>query len=267
MKTWKNALRFIASQPILQPAWNTLYKICLTGMNIGPAKDPANSGEAFVLRQMCAQLPVRSTPVIFDVGANIGDYTWEALRIFGPHSRIYCFEPATRTFERLRARFTSHANVRMQNIGFSNSARQAALYSDTECSGIASLYDRDLRSAGRQYSASESVCLETLDGFCAAQRLEAIDLLKLDVEGHELSVLAGASRMLREKRIRWIQFEFGGCNVDSRTYLKDFFELLNRDYQLSRILRSGVAPIRSYREMPEICVTANYLAVLRENKI
>ena len=267
MRTFKNSLRSIASQPVLQPAWNALHKICLTGMNVGPANDPANSGEAAVLRRIASELPPNSLPVVFDVGANVGDYAFEVLNSLGPAAQLFCFEPARCTFDRLSARFDSNPRVRLHNIGFSSSAGEAALYSDVECSGIASMYDRDLSSARKQYTGSETIRLETIDGFCEAQRIHRIHLLKLDVEGHELCALAGAATMLREKRIRWIQFEFGGCNVDSRTYLKDFFDLLNREYRLSRILRSGLAPIQSYRDMPEIFITTNYLAALREESI
>jgi FkbM family methyltransferase len=236
-------------------------------MNIGPANDPANSGEAFVLQRIASELKQNSIPVVFDVGANVGEYAFEVLNILSPAAQLHCFEPAKWTFDRLRTRFGSNPRVHLHNIGFSASAGEAALYSDTECSGIASMYDRDLSSVGRQYAGSESIRLDTIDAFCEAQRIERIHLLKLDVEGHELCALTGAARMLREKRIKWIQFEFGGCNIDSRTYLKDFFDLLNADYQLSRILRSGLAPIQTYREMPEIFVTTNYLAALREESI
>lgn len=41
------------------------------------------------------------------------------------------------------------------------------------------------------------------------------------VEGHELDVLAGAEEAL--KSVQLVQFEFGGCNIDTRTYFQDFF--------------------------------------------
>ena len=53
--------------------------------------------------------------------------------------------------------------------------------------------------------------------------MEDIDLLKLDVEGHELEVLRGGVRMFAQRRVKMVSFEFGGCNIDSRTYFRDFY--------------------------------------------
>ena len=50
-----------------------------------------------------------------------------------------------------------------------------------------------------------------------------IDLLKLDVEGNELLALKGLSDSI--EYIKIIQFEFGGSNIDSRTYFQDFYYL------------------------------------------
>ena len=46
--------------------------------------------------------------------------------------------------------------------------------------------------------------------------------MKIDVEGHELDVLKGFGELI--KKVRLIQFEFGGTNIDSKTYLRDFWE-------------------------------------------
>ena len=53
-----------------------------------------------------------------------------------------------------------------------------------------------------------------------------IDLMKVDVEGHELEVFKGAVGMLAQGKIKRIQFEYGGCNIDSRVLLKNLFDFL-----------------------------------------
>ena len=58
--------------------------------------------------------------------------------------------------------------------------------------------------------------------------------------------------------------EFGGCNIDSRTYFQDFFYTLHPNYRLHRILRNGIVPIEHYRGTQEIFVTTNFVAVSRE---
>ena len=85
----------------------------------------------------------------------------------------------------------------------------------------------------------------------------------MDIEGHELSALKGAKEMLEGKKIRFIQFEFGGTNVDSRTYFQDFWYLLSKNYTIYRIVKDGLHLIPKYKETQEIFTTINYLAELK----
>jgi hypothetical protein len=82
----------------------------------------------------------------------------------------------------------------------------------------------------------------------------------MDVEGNELKVLNGSKGMLNEGKIDFIQFEFGGCNIDSRTYFQDFFYLLKERYRIYRIIGDGLYEIRQYREQFEIFTTTNFFA-------
>ncbi|MGH2882640.1 MAG: FkbM family methyltransferase, partial [Solirubrobacteraceae bacterium] len=86
-----------------------------------------------------------------------------------------------------------------------------------------------------------------------------IDLLKLDIEGAELAALRGAERLLAERRVGLIQFEYGLPGMAARVYLRDFFELLD-GWEIHRIVSDGTVPIR-YHERFEILYTANYLAI------
>lgn len=83
----------------------------------------------------------------------------------------------------------------------------------------------------------------------------------MDIEGHELYALKGASTLLSEKRISNIQIEFGGCNIDSRTYFKDFWNLLHNDFNVYRVLQDGLWEITKYSERLECFVTSNFLFV------
>jgi hypothetical protein len=49
-------------------------------------------------------------------------------------------------------------------------------------------------------------------------------MVKMDIEGHELTALKGFGAALDVARV--LQFEFGGCNIDSRTYFQDFWYFL-----------------------------------------
>ena len=108
---------------------------------------------------------------------------------------------------------------------------------------------------------SEEIKLSTLDVYCSANKIDRIHFLKLDIEGHELKALNGAKRMIDSKNIDIIQFEFGGANIDSRTYFQDFFYLLKDNYSIYRIVKDGLFEMPIYKETYEVFLTINYLAV------
>jgi len=62
-------------------------------------------------------------------------------------------------------------------------------------------------------------------------------------------------------RVGVVQFEFGGCNIDTRTFLQDFWYLLTgAGYRLHRLGPNGLTPVDRYRETDEVFVTTNYFA-------
>lgn len=162
--------------------------------------------------------------VVFDVGANVGDWTALALRI-NSHLTIHCFEPSCATYQRLLARTPSQ--VICNNFGLSSRVEERTLFVFENHSGCNSLYRRQGLEDGwglATQKREETIHLETIDDYCQIHGVQAIDFLKVDVEGHELEVFKGAKGMLSRGTIKYIQFEYGGCNIDARVLLKDIFE-------------------------------------------
>lgn len=67
-----------------------------------------------------------------------------------------------------------------------------------------------------------------MDFFCKINKLTGIDFLKIDAEGAECFILKRAQELLNNKSIKLIQFEYGGCNIDSKTTLKQIYDLLKK---------------------------------------
>jgi hypothetical protein len=153
--------------------------------------------------------------------------------------------------------------IRIFNIGFGERDEEANIYANYKGSGAASLYKEGFYNYRANENIVEAISLKTLDGFCSEQGIEKIDFLKIDVEGHELFVLKGAAQMLQSKKIRFIQFEFGSLHVFSRTFFKDFWDMLSPFYTICRVVGDGIVEIRSYSENLEIFRTANFLAELK----
>jgi FkbM family methyltransferase len=202
--------------------------------------------------------------VVFDVGARVGVWSRALLARAGSKvGRIYAFEPASPH----RAALAELPADVVEHVAMAVSATNghATLFADGAGSVLASLHRRRLGHFGLAHVAQEEVSTVTLDAFCGQRGIERIDFLKMDIEGHELEALRGAERLLRERRIEALSFEFGGCNIDSRTYFQDFWYLLTGvGFRLGRVLPGGrVARITSYAESLEAFATTTYLATAR----
>ena len=92
------------------------------------------------------------------------------------------------------------------------------------------LLERVLQGAADWVSAQKvpALTLEVvrLDAFLSTRGIAHVDLLKLDVEGAELSALRGLGELLAPERTEVVQFEYGGTTLDAGNRLGDFFELL-----------------------------------------
>jgi FkbM family methyltransferase len=157
----------------------------------------------------------RDLPIIFDVGANIGQ-TARALAKFFPASSIYCFEPVADTFQKLNMTFKNNFNITCIQSALGNVASLAeiALYEESELNTLV------LGGPRTGLGKTEIIAVDTVDEFCRARGLDRIDLLKLDVQGWELSVIQGAQSMLGDNAVRFIFSEvaFRRSDIDMQHF-------------------------------------------------
>jgi hypothetical protein len=71
--------------------------------------------------------------------------------------------------------------------------------------------------------------------------------------------------MLSSQAIDIVTFEFGGCNIDTRTYFQDFWYFFSKaSFDMYRITPSGyLHPLKAYSELHEQFRTTNFMAVTR----
>lgn len=194
-----------------------------------------------------------------DIGGNKGLYA-EGLRRAFPTAGITVFEPSNTNLSILRDMFAGDDRVTIEPFAVSDRAGTAQLFSDTPGSGLGSLSRRDLDHMGIEFDTEEAVRTIRFEEYWR-DRLDSagLDFVKLDIEGHELAALEGFGRAIDHSRV--IQFEFGGCNIDTRTYFKDFWTFFgDHGFALYRMTPLGLAPVRRYRERDEFFSTTNYLA-------
>jgi len=203
----------------------------------------------------------KSNFIFVDCGANIGLYTEELISHIGENYEGYLFEPSKSNYINCQNRFEGNASLTILNYGLSDQKKVSALYADFDGSGLASISKRRLDHFGISFDHSEQISLVAFDDFWE-QNLEQreIDLFKIDVEGHELSVLQGMVRSI--SKIHVLAFEFGGANIDSRSFFQDFFYFfLTKNFRLYRITPFGPLRINEYSEQLEFFMKTNYIAV------
>ena len=117
----------------------------------------------------------------------------------GPEARVFAFEAHPETADHAASHIAlNHAeNVELVRAGVSDRTGTLSLsYARGGDSGKSSFR----RRSSAQLGASVEVPTVTIDEFAAARRLERLDLLKIDVEGHEPQVIAGALEAIRRFR-------------------------------------------------------------------
>lgn len=261
-KTANYLLNKTAGKKELQRFFERLHQISLSGMNFNNI-DISSNGEKTVIEYLKLHIKKGADPVVFDVGANVGDYSKEIFSVLG-NAKIYCFEPSKKAFGLLKENLKNCKNAKLYNFGFGEENKNTVIYSNEEGSVFGSLYARKLEHHGIKMDQQENVVIRRLDDFCAENNVGHINLLKMDVEGNELKVLKGAEKTVKSGAVDFMQFEFGGCNIDSGAFFRDFFYFLNPDYKIYRILKNGLFLIDKYDERYEIFMAINYLAMSRK---
>jgi len=139
--------------------------------------------------------------VFLDIGANVGIFSLIASQTFG---KVYCFEPNHKTFKLLEANIHLNEvhNITAYNIGLSDQNSVMKLYHNPLNNGGASLtkFCRELNREGDNFSWDETeVSVKTLD-LVIGESVKSVDLIKIDVEGHELPALKGALGIIKASR-------------------------------------------------------------------
>jgi len=170
--------------------------------------------------------------VIFDVGAHVGRLTRIYRQLF-PLAFIYSFEPFPQSFQVLRNSAKADPRIFCQEIALSDQTGTARFSVNTN-SQTNSLLTTDPRGASfwgtglLDTTTRIEVPTTTLDLFCREAQIPHIDILKMDVQGAEFSVLTGAANTLADQRISLIYTELITCpTYDGQHKLHEYLVLLD----------------------------------------
>jgi FkbM family methyltransferase len=224
----------------IRNGYSVFRKVTEAGDNLAPHE----KAERTLLKKL-----VKPGMVVFDVGANVGDYSIVLSRLVGSSGVVHTFEPASSTFAKLEERLKQS---KCHNVF----AHQKATYSDNIPISF-NQFPEDFsvwNSIGRPEMLNpngsgeyvpivktETVEGITLDSFCKEHGIDKIDYLKIDVEGAESDTLEGAIELLSNHKVGYIQFEISQKMLEGldRTANATFDILRKYGYECHRITADG----------------------------
>jgi FkbM family methyltransferase len=213
-------------------------------------RDMAHNGEKRVLDQLGGELKV-----VFDVGANIGDWTQNALAAGA--ARVHAFEISPSTSAGLATRYADDDRVTVNTFGLSSAAGTVTIhhYPDHPALTTVTDYPHDAESTAIE------VPVRTGDEYVAEMGVDRIDFLKLDVEGAEEHVIAGFAKTFERGAVRVVQFEYGRVSILTKYLLRDFYaDMTKHGFTVGQINPNGVT-FRPYDLDMEQFNDSNWLAV------
>jgi FkbM family methyltransferase len=208
---------------------NLLLKVCLRTRGYNNFKNNKESGESFFISKILAPT---NPKIIFDIGANVGNYSKELLQ--KTNAKIYSFEPLPTEYELLKKLSVYGDRFVAENKGVGAENKTLTLYFDHAKPAHASFSEDVKKVSYVKNKMNIDVQVVTLENYCAEKSITAIDFIKIDVEGFESEVFKGASEVFKKIQPKFIQIEFNWHHLFRNNSLLYFAEKLpNYDcYQL-----------------------------------
>ncbi len=140
---------------------------------------------------------------VFDIGANFGLFTKFMSVAAGPTGQVHSFEPTADIHEALAHNVESLGmeNVTTNKVALSNHIGDATFHIPKNPDGSLNYYEASLEAhTVDEPLIRQTITTTTLDQYVTGREIDRIDFLKIDVEGHELSLLDGARQTLAKHR-------------------------------------------------------------------
>ena len=251
----KTCARLVARQPFLRN-WIGQFALYYTDMGVNFSYDIDTNGEAWLLER-AAKLNPRC---VLDIGANVGDWTKRAAQLF-KNASIFSFEPNPPVFRELQKNLGHLPRVTLKNAAIAEGTGQQTL--NTRSGG-----NTGVSSLTKFEHHDGQVTVETVRGdeWIAANAIDVIDFMKIDVEGYELKVLASFEKTFAQHKVDLVQLEHASPNPYERIFLRDLYDFADaHGYLVGRIYANFVY-FKPYAIRDEWWRGPNYVLCLRDKQ-
>ena len=225
------------------------------------------TGESHVISKF-----IQSNSIVFDVGASVGNWTQEVLA-HHPNAEIHIFEPRLPAYRNLIQNLSTEiqlGKIIANNFAVATSEEIKTFYDYENNPELSTFYRRFNAEKPHNIQPPQEISILTtsIDSYCKRLGIKRVNFIKIDVEGSEVDVLHGCSKLLQQGKIDYIQFEYGGTYIDSQTTLKEVFSYLQScRYLIFKILSNKIEYIPQFLHEHEDFRYSNFLAVNERFKV
>ena len=207
-------LKTLIKRKIIQIIRKTGYEL------VGKKQIVKHNNFNAIIKFLIKELYKIKNPIIFDVGANVGQSIERFSSVFKSEEfKIYSFEPTPKLFQILKNKYDLKKNIKLFQLALDDKIIKSKFFS-YEYDKINSLIQTDENSKfhksrqtalkNRDFSNFETeieVQTSTIDNIADEQNIDKIDVLKIDTQGNEDRVLEGSKKLLNSNKINLIELE------------------------------------------------------------
>ena len=164
--------------------------------------------------------------ICLDIGANIGWYTTLFQKLVGENGQVHAFEPVPPAFENLQRNAQLNSpphNIKLNNFALGNEEKPVVLH---VFSGLPSGHASISAFDHSDFQVFPSL-MRPLDSYISENALGDVSFVKIDVEGAELMVLKGASKLFEQDRLPVLEIEMALATTTGFGYMpNDLIEFI-----------------------------------------
>jgi FkbM family methyltransferase len=213
--------------------------------------------EQFYHKKILINLKYKKIKKVLDVGAHKGEFL-KSIQNLKSVDKIYCVEPQKEIFDKYLKKYKKNKKIKCFNFAISNKLgkRIININKKTSTTTFSKINPHSkwskiknillTGSIKSSFVRKEITKVITIDKFCQTNKINKIDLLKIDTEGHEKEVLMGGIKMLSKKKIRYILLEFHLSSM-YKNYKKNIIENILRKNNF-KLLASFKFPFLAFED-------------------